>query len=459
MNLILKFFLPFVILGFVRDGFGQDQNETLKLSVSEAQAYALQNNRSVQSAKIDIKLADKKVWETIAIGLPQFGLSANYQHQFVIPQLSFGPYLDINSLPGGGVTLTKDDFVNAYKPSPAVSLGVPDNTTFDFTLSQLIFSGEYLVGLQAMKVLKEVSVKNLVKTEGQTKELVAGTYSLVLVLSESIRVLDESLKVIDKTYNDLMKMNQQGFNEESDVDQIKISKSNIQTLIKSLESQKEVSMKLLKFQLGIEFTQNLVLTDTLPGIINQGNIQYLSDQVFDVENTVDYKMVDNLEKISALTLKREQSKYLPTISAFYRRHEQTHQPSFNFQVKDLVGVGLTLPIFTSGQRSAKISQARFDLEKSRLNKETAGQGLILEFETALNNYQTAFSNFSVNRESMILSKKVFDKTVIKYREGISSSFDIAQSQNQMLTAESNYYTSVLSLLTAKAKLDRILSIN
>ncbi|MBK7132317.1 MAG: TolC family protein [Bacteroidales bacterium] len=170
-------------------------------------------------------------------------------------------------------------------------------------------------------------------------------------------------------------------------------------------------------------------------------------------------MVDNLEKISALTLKREQSKYLPTISAFYRRHEQTHQPSFNFQVKDLVGVGLTLPIFTSGQRSAKISQARFDLEKSRLNKETAGQGLILEFETALNNYQTAFSNFSVNRESMILSKKVFDKTVIKYREGISSSFDIAQSQNQMLTAESNYYTSVLSLLTAKAKLDRILSIN
>jgi outer membrane protein TolC len=457
MNLILKFLLPFVILGFVRDGFGQDKNETLKLSVSEAQTYALQNNRSIQSAKIDIKLADKKVWETIAIGLPQLGLSANYQHQFLIPQLSFGPYLDVNSLPAGN--LTKDDILNAYKPSPAVSLGVPDNTTFDFTLSQLIFSGEYLVGLQAMKVLKEVSEKNLIKTEGQTKESVAGTYSLVLVLNENIRVLNESLKVIDQTYNDLMKMNQQGFNEESDVDQIKISRSNIQTLIKSLESQKDVSMKLLKFQLGIEFTQNLVLTDTLNGIINLGNIQYLATQVFDVENSIDYKMVDNLEKISALTLKREQSKYLPTISAFYRRHEQTNQPSFNFQVKDLVGVGLTLPIFTSGQRNAKISQARFDLEKSRLNKETAGQGLILEFETALNTYQTAFSNFSANWESMILSKKVFDKTIIKYREGVSSSFDIAQSQNQFLSAESNYYTSVLSLLTAKAKLDRILSIN
>jgi outer membrane protein len=457
MNLILKFLLSFVILVFVSKGFGQDKNEPLNLSVSEAQEYALQNNRSIQSAKIDIKMADKKVWETIAVGLPQFALSANYQHQFVIPQLSFGPYLDVNSLPAGN--LTKDDILNAYKPSPAVSLGVPDNTTFDFTLSQLIFSGEYLVGLQAMKVLKEVSEKTLAKTEGQTKESVAGTYSLVLVLRESIRVLSESLIAIDQTYNDLLKMNQQGFNEETDVDQIRISRANIQTLIKSLESQKEVSLKLLKFQLGIDFTRTLVLTDTLSGIINQGNIQYLATQVFDVENSVDYIMLGNLEKISALMLKREQSKYLPTISAFYRRHEQTNQPSFNFQVKDLVGVGLTLPIFTSGQRSAKISQARFDLEKSRLNKESAGQGLLLEFETALDSYQTAFSNFSTNRESMVLSKKVFDKTVIKYREGVSSSFEMTQSQNQFLNSESSYYTSVLSLLTAKAKLDRILSIN
>ena len=33
-------------------------------------------------------------------------------------------------------------------------------------------------------------------------------------------------------------MNQQGFNEETDVDQIKISMSNIKTLIASLESQR-----------------------------------------------------------------------------------------------------------------------------------------------------------------------------------------------------------------------------
>lgn len=455
MNFMRKCVLIFIILGIITQAFSQNNKEVLKLSISEAQTYALQNNRSVQSAKIDVNSAQKKVWETIATGLPQLNLATNYQHQFVIPELNLGKYLDPTSLPAGNITGL--DVMKAYKDSPSYPLGVSDNTTFDFTLSQLIFSGEYIVGLQATRVFKEISEKTLVKTEAQTKESVAGSYSLVLVLGESIRVLNESLKLIDQTYNDLSKMNQQGFNEETDVDQIKISMSNVKTLLTSLESQKEISMKLLKFQLGIDFDQQLILTDSLPAIIDQGNIQYLASPAFNLENSVDYQMITNLEKISALSLKREQSKYLPSVSAFYRRHEQTNEPAFNFAVKDLVGVTISLPIITSGMRSSRVSQAKFDLEKSRLNKDNAAQGLTMEFETALSSYQTTFSNFSTNKESLILSKKVYDRTIIKYHEGVASSFELTQNQNQFLTAESNYYNSVLSLLNAKAKLDRILS--
>jgi outer membrane protein TolC len=128
-------------------------------------------------------------------------------------------------------------------------------------------------------------------------------------------------------------------------------------------------------------------------------------------------------------------------------------------VKDLVGVNLSLPIFTSGQRSSKISEAKFSLDKSILNKENAGQGLIMEFETALSSYQTAFSNFTTNKETVVLSKKVYDKTLIKFHEGVSTSFELSQNQTQFLTAESAYYNSILSLLNAKAKLDRILESN
>ncbi len=457
MNLTLKYLLIITLSAMFSYGYAQDNKEPLKLSLAEAQSYAIENSRAMKTARIDLAIADKKIWETIAMGLPQLGLSANYQHQFVVPEISFGSYLDPYSLPNGYITNT--DIINAYKPSPTVPLGVHDNTTFDFTLSQLIFSGEYIVGLQATKVFKEISVNSLAKTDAQTRETISGTYSLYMVLNENHRVLNESYASVEQTYNEVLKMNEQGFNEETDVDQIKINLSNLKRLITSVEAQKDVTIKLLKYQLGIDLEQPLILTDSLSKIIQEGNIQYLSPPSFNVETSIDYKIVRNLESSSALFLKREKSKYLPTINSFYRRHEQTNSPSFNFMVKDLVGIGLNVPIFTSGLRSSKVSQAKFDLEKARINTENAAQALVLEFETALTAYQTAFSNFVTNSESIILSKKIYDKTLVKYQEGISSSFELSQNQSQYLVAETAYYNSILNLLTAKAKLDRILTVN
>jgi outer membrane protein len=457
MNFMRKKLLIFILIGSILEASAQDKKTILKLSISEAQTYALQNNRSIRAGKIDVSSMDKQIWSNIATGLPQFNFDANYQHQFVIPQLNFGSVLNVNSLLDGPVT--KADLLNAYQPSPSISLGVRNNTTLNFTVSQLIFSGEYLVGLQAAKVVKQVTEKTLIKTEDQTKETVATTYYLVLVLEENARVLRESLKSTDQTYSDLVKMNQEGFNEETDVDQMKIGRSNIQTLITSIEAQKELSLKLLKYQLGIGFEQDITLTDSLPGILNQGTSQYLATPEYNVKNSIDFRMINDQEKISSLMLKRQQSKLLPTISAFYRHQEQTNMPAFNFAVKDVAGVTLTLPIITSGLRLATIGQAKFDLMKTRLNKENVEQGLIMEFETAKSGYQTAYSNFLTNKESLDLSKKVYDKSVIKYKEGVSTSFELTQNQAQFLTAESNYYNSVLSMLNAKAKLDRILSSN
>jgi outer membrane protein len=308
-----------------------------------------------------------------------------------------------------------------------------------------------------VKIIKQVSEKALIKTEDITKESVASTYYLIQVLGESVKVLKESLIPIDRTYNEQVKMNEQGFNEDTDVDQIKISRSNLVRLITAIESQKLISEKLLKYQLGMDYSQPLVLTDSIPGFIREGNLQYLNSPAYNVSKSIDYQILNDQVSVSSLLVKRAQSTWLPTVAGFYRRHEQTNQPAFNFAVKDLVGISLNFPIFTSGQRTAKISQAKFNLDKSTLNRYNAEQGLILEFETALSTYQTAYRNFTTNSETIVLSKKIYEKSIIKFNEGVSSSFELSQNQSQFLTAESNYYTSVLNLLNAKAKLDRILS--
>lgn len=61
------------------------------------------------------------------------------------------------------------------------------------------------------------------------------------------------------------------------------------------------------------------------------------------------------------------------------------------------------------------------------------------------------------QETMELSERVYKKNTIKYREGMLSSIDLTNSQNQYLNAQKNYFEAQLSLLNAKANLDRILT--
>ena len=98
-------------------------------------------------------------------------------------------------------------------------------------------------------------------------------------------------------------------------------------------------------------------------IIEEGNLTYLSTPEFNLQNSIDFQLIDIQENVSEQLLKLEKSKYLPVISAFYRHQEQTNQPAFNFAVKDVIGASLNLPIFTSGIRSSKVSQAKYDLQK------------------------------------------------------------------------------------------------
>lgn len=463
MTTIKRYLSVFTALVLVFKISGQD---TLKLSVQDAQNYAIEYNRSVKSAQIDIEIAKKVVMETTAMGLPQFAVTANYQHIFVVPELSF---------PVAGFTqdpLVTPDPVEGFEqfPSigglnqylytgPGIPLGTKDNTIFNFTLSQLIFSGEYIVGLQAAKIFKEVSEKAYIKSELTTKESVAGSYYLVLVLKENLRVLKQSLGLMKTTSEEMTEMYRQGFIEDTDADQIKLNQSNLENLIVSLEGQYNVSQKLLKFQLGLDFAKEIILTENLDNLISEGNFQYLLPTDFNVNSSIDLKIMENQVDLQAANLRRAKSTYLPSVAGFYQHQEMTNEPAFNFQPKDVIGVSLNLPILTSGQRISKVSQGKLNLEKASLNKELVEQSLIMEFETARNDYQTSYLNFLNNKESFRLSETIYNKNLIRFKEGMATSLELTQSHGQYLTAETNYYNSLISLLQAKAKLDRIVATN
>jgi len=443
------------------------QNDTIiKLNLEEAKNYAIKNSPLTKNAQLDFESAKKKIWETTAIGLPQVSAKFNYTYMLTVPD-KIKEFSSLSSLGtwmyGADQTLSNlapgQGF--GYIPAPTPTTPVSDKdlkwgSTLDITATQLIFSGAYIVGLQTAKTFKNLSEISITKSENDLKQSVASAYYLVLVAQENKNVLDSTYFNTEKLKYKMEQMLAQGFIEETDVDQMKLTLSNLNDSRMMITRQTEIAYNLLKFQLGIDISKKIELTDKIENFIDENKLQELIITPFEIANTPEIKLLQSQEKLSLLNIKYNQSTYLPDIAAFYTHDENFNKNSFTFTPPDMLGLSVSIPIFSSGMKHAKVQQARISLDKTRISKEQASQGLLLDYERSKSDLLTALDKYKTSRENMKLSDKIQKRTIIKYKEGISSSTDITQASNQYLQSMSNYFTSMMDLLNAKSKMEKLL---
>ena len=65
----------------------------LKFTLEEAQKYAVQNSYASVESQLNIENAERKVKETIAIGLPQINASGTFQNFLDIPVNVFPDFI------------------------------------------------------------------------------------------------------------------------------------------------------------------------------------------------------------------------------------------------------------------------------------------------------------------------------------------------------------------------------
>jgi len=461
LRIITSLWALLLVFAFTGNAIAQDnQAVTTSLSLKQAQDYALKNNVNAKNSALDLEIAKKKIWETTAMGLPQINGQVNYQHLFTVPELSLGGTTFLATDLPAGVPVTSDHITNKnvfmdFKPADPIKLGVPNNTTFDITVSQLIFSGEYIVGLQATKIYYLMTEQGKQKTEIELKEAVANIYAAALLTENNLVVMRQSLESSEKTLSDMKTMLSQGLVENTDVDQLEYVTSTLKNGVNSLSRDLDYTLLNLKFILGMPFTDKLVLTDKLESIAESINLEALVAAPFKIENNLDYQILNNSESISKLNVKLAKSAFLPSISAVYRHQEKVNAPAFDFNPKDVFMLTANIPIFSSGMRNVKLQQRQMDLQKTVNLKNNAVNGLQVQYTNSLNELTTAYERYQNDKRNIELSKRIYDKTVIKFSEGIATSRQITDDLNQYLTAQRNLYASIFALFSAKNKLDKL----
>ncbi|WKZ65764.1 MAG: TolC family protein [Flavobacteriales bacterium] len=429
-------------------GLAASAQGPVRLSLQQAQDMAAKQAYAVQASELEAEKARHKVKEITAIGLPQINGEAQLQNFIDVPTQLIPNFF----APGQG-----PDYI-------AAQFGLPWNASAGVTLSQLIFDGSYLVGLQATKALAQQSREDLEKARADARNQAAKAYFGVLAAEEGARLAGEGIPLIEQSLREAQAMLDAGFMESTDVDRLTIQLDQTKAQQRSFQQQAQVARMLLALTLGVPQGTPIELSDDLRTIVNDPGESALSEQDFNAGQHIELQGAETTIRLQTLNMRNERAKALPSLAGFLNHQQVWNGPDFDpggaypFYPTTLWGMKLTVPIFSSGNRHHKVKQAQVALKQVEVNRTATEQRLLAEVERTRSQARTAFDNYRAEERSLLLSQSILDRTSIKFTNGAASSFELTQERANNLIAQQQYVQRLVELLTARADLRKALDL-
>jgi outer membrane protein len=413
-------------------------------TLKEAQDYALKNNVNNMNASLDDAIARNYNKEIRGIGFPQIDGSFDIKNFIEIPT-SLVPAQFFGGPEG------------AFAP---VQFGTKYNATAGLTASQIIFSSDYFLALKASKALLELSYKNSDRTKIETQVAVAKAYYAVLVYRERLKLMYANVDRIRILKEETRALNENGFVEKIDNDRVELTYNNLLVEKEKVERLVGLTELALKFQMGIEINQPIVLTDSLDLTKPIDAIATLSSKP-NYSNRIEYQLLENQEKLNYLELKRYRLNYLPSIAAYGSLSTQAQRTEFDiFNTKKgwyptaVIGATLNLPVFDGFQKHYKSQQAKLKIQKTQNSIKGFETAMDMDVASASTNFLNAQSSLNMQMKNIELAKNVYDVSKIKYTEGVGSNSEVVTAETALKEAQTNYYSALYDFLISKVDLDR-----
>jgi len=427
-------------------GFSQENPKIFTLQ--EAITFALENNYKAINADRDIIDAQKQKWQTIADGLPQVTANASYQNQLIQP---------VSLLPGEIAGGDPGTFI------PLI-LGLPQTANVSATLSQQIFDGSYIVGVQAAKTFISYSANNKEKTALEVRKAVVEAYGNVLLARASVKIFEKNIETLQKNLFETRKIFENGLGDEESVEQLQITLSSVENQLKNGTRLEGITLQMFNLTLGMDIDNVSILVENLDDLTRKQTDLSLVESDFNIENNVDYKLAMNLNEQRYFELKLQKSRALPTLNAFINYGNFAFSDRFNFLSNEAqwfetsaLGFDLSIPIFSSLKRSASTQRAKIALDKAKTQLTEAEEQIRLQLKQSRSNYILAIEQYDTNKENLELAERIENKNQIKYAEGIASSFELRQAQLQLYDAQNKHLQSMVDVINTKTSLETVLN--
>ena len=415
-------------------------------NLNAALKYAVENNNDFKNSKVDLLIADERIRESVSSGLPKINGDLGYQNYIdipttVLPANAFNPNAPADQLIG-------------------LQFGTSINASGTIRLDQLIFSATYISGLKAAKAYKNLMGIIVEKAKVELLSLTTNAYFSSLIFTENQEILTASLGKLQSIQSETKSLVKEGMIAQINEDQIDLLVLQLENRLSEMELLEKNAVSTLKFIMGYPQDSAITLSDKLSNyLLDEWGLENLNINALE---SIDYKIQLENVKLNSLNVKMNQATGIPSLSGFFSHQQIALRNEFNLLDSNqpwypatFWGIRVNVPIFDSREQAAKTNQSKLELEKAKNSLVNVENNHKYEVSQAINEYNINLLAYKNNKENLKLSQKILSNTLIKFKEGVASSTDVAQAQNQELTAQSQFLQTNFNLLISKLKLDKL----
>jgi len=433
-------------------------------SLEQAIEYAIEHSDDMKLNQFAIERADAQVKEYKAIGMPTVSLGVNYQYYILAPAQPIQDFITpaiYGVLEAEGLTGPFQGTTGTQK----VGFVQKNNLNANIEASALLFDGSYLVGLRAARLYKELESKSVAITTQEIRANVTRAYLNILITEINQGTIDKNIKNLNRSLTETREIYKSGFAEQLDVDRLELSMENLTTEAEKLIQLSELGKNLLKFQMNYPLDQKIELTEDIETLINQLKVTTINlEEEIDIEQRAEIDQILTGQKLNDLNYERIEKGRLPSVRAFgsfgeaLSRNDLFDGNEVGFIPSAFVGLGVSMPLYDGGQRSGQLQQIKLDQEKTEIELQQFKRAVKLQVYNSRIQYINAKSTLENRERALDIVQQIYNKTNIKFKEGVGSSIEVTQAESSLYQAQANYVNALYDLLNAKIELDIALGV-
>lgn len=429
------------VMAFPAMLFAQQESQK-QLTLKESIEIGLQNNRTLKNTLLNEEKAAYQRKEIIGSGLPQVNLAGGYNNFInVFPQ----------ALPGG--------FFGDSEPGTVdvIAFGVPQSLRIGATVSQLVFSSSYLVGLKAAKTSEEFY--RLLSQQSEEDVIYdismnyLGTLQLELQKENLLANIDQ-LTGLEKILraqveNDLVR--------KVDLNRVTVNLSTLETELENLEIGITQRKNYLKLLMGIPMDSSFELDDSL--LEDPRTREVMQVEELDAENRMDIQVLDKQQSLLDLEYKNIKAARHPMLVAFGDLNRNAFSNRFDFLSEGkiwyqgfLVGLKLDIPIFDGFATKYRASQNKVSQRQLEQNRALAMDAAQMEYENANKKYFNSLKTLDAVAENLNLADEVLRETTLLYKQSLSPLTDLLEAESTQRKAQANFNNQLVQVQIARLEL-------